>query len=163
MVYLIAVGKLKDPALEALERDYKERMHPHKLEIIEIKSKINSACKDAIREGLEKEGEEVVRKIEELSKGSSRKVILLAEQGKLFDSTQFSQMIFNLVAGGNQAVKKIFFVIGGAHGHGPAVLKIHDQLISLSPLTFPHRIARIVFVEQFYRAQTIHSRHPYHH
>ena len=112
----------------------------------------------ASAENKNAEGEEVQKKIKDIG-GSTVHVILLAENGKHYDSVKFSGWITTLI---EQKPEKIIFVIAGAEGHSPEILKIAHEKISLSLLTFPHKLARIVFVEQFYRAQTIKNGHPYH-
>jgi 23S rRNA (pseudouridine1915-N3)-methyltransferase len=57
---------------------------------------------------------------------------------------------------------RVIFLIAGAEGFSQEVLKASQEKISLSELTFPHKIARLLLVEQIYRAQTIRSGHPYH-
>jgi 23S rRNA (pseudouridine1915-N3)-methyltransferase len=53
-------------------------------------------------------------------------------------------------------------MIAGAEGFSSEVLKLCQERLSLSELTFPHKLARIILVEQLYRAQTIRTGHPYH-
>ena len=98
------------------------------------------------------------KKIKEISPNGAH-VILLAENGKLFDSPKFSEWIYSLI---EEKTEKLVFVIAGAEGHSEDMLKLAQGKISLSSLTFPHKIARILFIEQFYRAQTIKKKHPYH-
>lgn len=64
-----------------------------------------------------------------------------------------------MVAGTRQLV----FVVGGAYGFSEAVYKRADSKLSLSKLTFPHQLVRLLFVEQLYRAMTIIKGEPYHH
>jgi len=85
-------------------------------------------------------------------------LVLLKEQGKMFESSEFSSWLNSEL----QKAPKIIFVIGGASGHGEALLKLPHFALSLSPMTFPHKLARLLFVEQLYRAQTIRDKHPYH-
>ncbi len=63
----------------------------------------------------------------------------------------------------NAGIRDIAFMIGGAYGHGPAVLDAADLTLSLGPMTWPHRLARAMLAEQIYRAECIRSGHPYHH
>lgn len=147
-VYLVALGKLKDAHLEALENEYLKRIHSPHLKIIEVK---------ASAEQKEVEAEEVLKKIREIEKNPY--LVLLEEKGKIFESPQFSEWISGLI---EREGSKLFFVIGGAEGHGEVIRKIAKEKLSLSPLTFPHKLARLLFVEQFYRAQTIKKKHPYH-
>lgn len=152
-IYLIVVGKLKDAHLESLERNYLKRIFCFKLTIIELKSH---------QDNREVESLEILKKISELSAGKSAHLLLLTESGKLQDSEKFSKAFFHLVEE-KSGVKKIFLVVGGAHGFSQKLLDAADEQISLSPLTFPHKLARLILIEQIYRAQTIHYGHPYHH
>jgi 23S rRNA (pseudouridine1915-N3)-methyltransferase len=61
-----------------------------------------------------------------------------------------------------RATPAVTFIIGGAHGLAPAVLGRADEKISFSPMTFPHEVARLLLVEQLYRAGTILRGEPYH-
>ena len=68
-----------------------------------------------------------------------------------------------IVKKGNMGTKKIVFLIGGAFGIDPAVLERADHRISLSKLTFPHQLVRLILIEQIYRAYTIIKNEKYHH
>ena len=148
-VHLIVVGKLKDAHLEAVEEDYLKRIKSPPLKIHEVK---------ASAENKLAEGEAIQKKIREIAPNGCH-LVLLAENGKLFDSPKFSDWLFNLI---EEKTEKLIFVIAGAEGHSDEMLKLAQGKISLSTLTFPHKIARILFVEQFYRALTIKKNHPYH-
>lgn len=149
-VHLIVVGKLKDPHFEALEKDYLKRINFPTLLIHEVKN--NALSKES-------EGNEVIRKISEITKDTTPILILLAEHGKLFDSRSFSKWFYELY---ETRQEKIILVIAGAEGHGSNVLALPHQKLSLGALTFPHKLARIILVEQIYRAQTLKQGHPYH-
>lgn len=148
-VHLIAVGKLKDIHLETLEDEYLKRIRDPKLTIHEVK---------ATAENKEQEALDVIKKVKEISP-SGAYLVTLMEKGLEFDSKNFSQWLFQVF---EEHQKPIIFVLGGAEGHGKAVLEAMNAKFSLSKLTFPHKLARILFVEQFYRAQTIKKGHPYH-
>ncbi len=148
-VHLIVVGKLKDSHLEAIEADYLKRINSPVLKIYEVK---------ASAESKHSEGQEVQKKIKDIAPNSAH-VILLAENGKLFDSVKFSEWLYDSLESKND---KLIFVIAGAEGHSPEMIALAQGKISLSTLTFPHKLARILFIEQFYRAQTIKRNHPYH-
>ena len=96
-----------------------------------------------------KKEEDVISKI----KGD---VYLLEEKGLLMDTPEFSQWLFKKLE------TDFSLVIGGASGHHPSVIDIAKGSISLSPLTFPHKLARILLIEQIYRAVTLKAGHPYH-
>lgn len=86
-------------------------------------------------------------------------LVLLDEKGR----TQTSrQMAANLDAKLNQN-KRLVLVVGGAYGFSPEIRNRADDLWSLSPLTFPHQLVRIILLEQVYRAFSILSNSPYHH
>ena len=150
VLHLIVVGKLKDTHLNAIENDYLVRVTNPSLTIHEVK---------AFAENKMAEAKEVQKKIQEIAKESSPYLILLTEHGKTFNSPDFSKWLYQKIENINQ---KIIFIIAGAEGHAAELLEIAQEKISLSPLTFPHKLARIIFVEQVYRAQTIFKGHPYH-
>ena len=83
-------------------------------------------------------------------------IISLAEEGKLFSSNNFSSLLLNFDN------KKISFFIGDADGLSNHIKADSDLLLSLSPLTFPHELARLILVEQIYRAVSISQNSPYH-
>lgn len=147
--HLVVVGKLKDPHLEAIEADYLKRINNPELQIHEIK---------ASSENKEAEGEAILKKIKDLSQGTSAHLVAMTEWGKRSTSIAFADWTrVNFEKSG-----KVFFIIAGAEGFSEEVLKSCQERISLSELTFPHKLARILLVEQLYRAQTIRSGHPYH-
>ena len=83
--------------------------------------------------------------------------IVLDERGRLFTTEEFTEKL-NLWQGQG----KIAFLIGGSDGHSEKIHEAADELLSLSPLTFPHKLAYVILVEQLYRAMQITSGHPYH-
>jgi 23S rRNA (pseudouridine1915-N3)-methyltransferase len=83
-------------------------------------------------------------------------VILLDVVGKKLDSKDFAKTLLN------HSDKKITFIIGGAYGVSNKVKNRANNSISLSGLTFPHMLARIILLEQIYRAKSIIDNHPYH-
>lgn len=87
-------------------------------------------------------------------------IILLDEKGHQFSSEKFSQFIQHLM---NTEPRNIVFVIGGAYGFSDEFRKLASTKISLSAMTFPHQLIRLIFCEQFYRAMTIQRNEPYHH
>ncbi|MTH96354.1 23S rRNA (pseudouridine(1915)-N(3))-methyltransferase RlmH [Roseibium sp. RKSG952] len=87
------------------------------------------------------------------------RLVALDEHGKGLSSVEFSQ---RLEAWRNDSVGDVVFAIGGADGHGNALVKRADVKLSLGAMTWPHQIARILLAEQIYRAMTIQTGHPYH-
>ena len=144
---MIVVGKLNDSHIEELEREYFKRLTKPALTIHEVKSH---------SEDLEKEAREVSHKLDELEKNDSLFIVLLTEKGKQFESREFSDWLST-----QYESKRVVFVIGGAAGHGKNVISRSHFKLSLSELTYPHKLARLILVEQIYRAQTIKANHPY--
>lgn len=85
--------------------------------------------------------------------------IVLDEAGKGLGSRAFAAVLREVRDGGTQ---RLAFLIGGADGHGPAAHHGAKLVLSLSSMTLPHGLARIVLAEQLYRAVTLLSGHPYH-
>lgn len=145
---LLVVGKLKDSHLEALEADYLKRIINPPLLIQEVK---------ASAENKEAEGDALLKKIKEIAPNGAH-VIAMTEWGKKMTSVDFAEWTEGLI----QKPQKVIFVIAGAEGFSESFLKSIQEKISLSDLTFPHKLARLLLVEQIYRAQTIRQKHPYH-
>jgi 23S rRNA (pseudouridine1915-N3)-methyltransferase len=83
-------------------------------------------------------------------------LVVLTEEGQGFDSVAFAA---RLQGSGSQ---RLAFVIGGADGLDPALKASASWQLSLSPMTFPHELARLLLLEQLYRAQSIQQGGPYH-
>lgn len=147
-IHLIVVGKLADKNIEFLEQEYLKRLSGLKFTIHEVKSH---------SENLDLESREVKNKINEITKNDTPYIVLLTEKGKQFESRLFSNWLFEKTPSA-----KIIFVIGGAAGHGNDIIQMSSFKLSLSEFTFPHKLARLLFVEQVYRAMTIKDNHPYH-
>ncbi|MFE4106775.1 23S rRNA (pseudouridine(1915)-N(3))-methyltransferase RlmH [Almyronema epifaneia] len=137
-VKLIAVGKVKKGWLREGVEVYLQRLP--ELEIVEIKDSTPA-----------KEGDQILS----ILKGGDR-LIGLSEEGQTFSSVGFAH--FLAAADSNSLV----FVIGSAAGLSPALKQAASQLLSLSPMTFPHEVARLLLVEQLYRAKTILQGSQYH-
>jgi 23S rRNA (pseudouridine1915-N3)-methyltransferase len=117
--------------------------------------RIKRSCDAKMLSG-KKEGE-ISRFLNQLPRGSH--LIGMAEGGKGFTSEQFAGLLRGLMERGT---KEVVFLIGGADGFGPGWRERCDTILSLSPLTFSHRLARLVLMEQVYRALSIINNTPYH-
>lgn len=84
--------------------------------------------------------------------------VLLDPAGKLFDSEAFARQVVDRQ---RQAARDLIFFVGGADGLPAAWRSKADLLLSLSPMTYPHELARAVLAEQIYRAMAILNGHPY--
>ena len=83
-------------------------------------------------------------------------IICLTEEGKSFSSIELTSLLLNFKN------KKINFLIGDTDGIPPDIKEKSHLLLSLSPLTFPHELARLILLEQIYRAISISNNSPYH-
>lgn len=146
-LHLIVVGKLSEKNIEQLESDYLKRIIAPKFFIHEVKSH---------SENCDLEAREVLSKVSDISKNDKPFIVLLMEKGKQFTSIDFSKWLFAV-----SETQKIIFIIGGAAGHGEEVITKANFKLSLSELTYPHKLARLLLVEQIYRAITIKNNHPY--
>ncbi len=145
-LHLIVVGKLRDSHLEAIEADYLKRINNPPLLVHEVK---------ASAENKTAEGEALLKRVREL--GISH-LIALSEWGKKRTSVEFAGWTKDLIENHPKAA----FLIAGAEGFSEEVLGACRERVSLSDLTYPHKLARILIIEQIYRAQTIRTGHPYH-
>ncbi len=87
-------------------------------------------------------------------------IILLDEFGKEYTSEKFAQFLEHKIQIG---IKNPMFVVGGAYGFSEEIKKMSQAQISLSQMTFPHQLVRLIFIEQLYRAFTIIRKEKYHH
>ena len=87
-------------------------------------------------------------------------LVSLDENGKLLSSRKLAGFIQDR---GNESVKRLIFLIGGAYGLEESLLKKSKFIWSLSPLTFPHQLVRLILAEQVYRACSIGRNEKYHH
>ncbi|NCT54609.1 23S rRNA (pseudouridine(1915)-N(3))-methyltransferase RlmH [Candidatus Falkowbacteria bacterium] len=153
-ITLISVGKIKDKNLATLAQDYIKRLKPFaKLKIIEVEASPIISNNQTATKVLEGERLLKIIKLEE-EKARGGVVYLLAERGKIFNSSP------DLAAWLNKN-NPLILVLGGALGFSDDLYKNYPQ-ISLSPLTFPHELARVIFLEQFYRASLINMKKAYH-
>jgi len=83
-------------------------------------------------------------------------IICLSEEGKQFNSVELYSLLLNFKN------KKINFLIGDTDGVSSDIKEKSDLVLSLSPLTFPHELARLILIEQIYRAISISNNSPYH-
>jgi 23S rRNA (pseudouridine1915-N3)-methyltransferase len=156
-VHIIAVGKIKEKYLQLAISEYEKRLRPYvKLQIMEISDeKRPSNASPAIESAAKvKEGERILTMIPE---GSY--IIALDVQGQTWSSEELADSFGQWeLAGQNH----LAFVIGGDLGLSPALLSRSDMRLSLSKMTFTHPMARLLLLEQVYRAFRILRGEPYH-
>ena len=150
---IIAVGRAKAGPQKTLLETYAKRLTwPLSIEEVEEKRPLPS-------EALKIREAELLLGAVDGKKASHRVVIALDEHGKTMTSRDFAKRIGQLK---DQGVGEIVFLIGGADGHGKAVLDRADLKLSLGAMTWPHMMVRAMLAEQLYRAQQILAGHPYH-
>ncbi len=144
-----AIGKIKDPAIQSIINEYIKRLK-WRIMIHDFPP----AKDNDIGVIKRKEGALLMpmRKADVFT-------IAMDEAGDHLSSKEFAAKISDVQLSG---CSEIFFLIGGAHGHTDATLKDSNMALSLSKMTFPHQLARLLLVEQIYRAYTILLSHPYH-
>jgi 23S rRNA (pseudouridine1915-N3)-methyltransferase len=141
------IGKTKEKNWRALQEEYLQRLsHFVRFEIVEIRE-------SQTHEGVLTEGKRI---LENLNHNSF--ICLLDVQGKQIGSPQLAQTVEMWQ---NRGFKEIAFVIGGQDGVSEEVVKRADLKLSLSGLTLTHEMARVVLIEQLYRAYTIIKGFPY--
>ena len=156
-VYLICVGKLKEKFYKDACAEYIKRLSPYcRLTLVEIpEAKLSKdPTLGEITNALAKEGEAIRAKIP-----SGSRVAALCVEGRLCSSEELAQM---LPALGNSPDKHMVFIIGGSYGLHPSVKAEADIQLSMSPMTFPHHLARVMLLEQVYRAFQINGGSRYH-
>ena len=85
--------------------------------------------------------------------------VLLDKSGEHLDSEGFAKFLYTLSETG---INQISFIVGGAEGFPKQVTSKAKKILAVSKMVFPHKIARLILVEQLYRAKCIINRHPYH-
>ena len=132
-VKVLTIGRVKESWLESALAEYEKRLHPNVL----------------IEWRLAKDDKQLIEW------SAKESYIALDPKGKLFDSESWSKKMMQLGA-------RPIFCIGGPEGLPEEILKKAQLRWSLSPLTFTHQIARLILLEQIYRAMEIERGSPYH-
>ena len=156
-VELIVLGKLKEPYLRDAVAEYQKRLQAFcKLQTIELTPyRLPDDPADAlISDALEKEAAEIEKHIPQ-----NAFVYALCIEGKTMPSEQFSAQLEQAAVQGSGSV---VFVIGSSFGLSERVKRRADVRLSMSPMTFPHQLARVMLLEQLYRAFQIRSGGKYH-
>ncbi len=153
---IVCVGRLKEKFYAAAAEEYLKRLSRYgKMEIVELPDLPEPAhSSDADRKAvMDKEGESILGKIR-----PQDHVIALCVDGPQYESEQFARKIKDSEMTGERQV----FVIGGSLGLSRAVIQRADEKISLSKMTFPHQLARVLLLEQIYRGCKINAGERYH-
>ncbi len=142
---IITFGSIKEQNLRALEADYLKRLKgAWPVVVTELKCESNPR----------KEAESLLSFLP-----NRAFLVALDEKGQQFTSSLFTQFLAERL---NDSQKPLYFAIGGAFGWDETVRIRGDLILALSQLTFPHQLARLILIEQIYRAYTIIRGMPYH-
>lgn len=150
-----SIGKNHEPYIKPGIEEFTNRMlnyFPVKWNLITPPKNAGSLTEDLLKK---KEAELVLSALQK-----DDYLIVLDEKGKQFTSLELSMFIQNRA---NEGQKHLVFLIGGAYGMDETVLKRANHKWSLSLLTFPHQLVRLILCEQVYRACTILRNEKYHH
>lgn len=154
-VTLLVVGKTDSTYLAQGINEYTKRLKHYvnfEIDVIpDIKKNKNRSSEDQKK----LEGELILAKV-----SSGKELHLLDENGLIFSSREFAGFIEKKMVSG---LKELILVIGGPYGFSSEVYEKAVSRISLSKMTFSHQMARLLCVEQIYRAFTILKGEPYHH
>ena len=156
-VNIICIGNLKEKYWRDACAEYAKRLGGFcKFSITEVnESRLPKSYSDAdIAKVIESEGDRILEKIP-----SGSFVIAMCIEGKELSSPQLASKFGQIAVGGRSRVD---FVIGGSYGLSEAVKKRADLRLSMSPMTFPHQLARVMLCEQIYRAFSINADTKYH-
>jgi 23S rRNA (pseudouridine1915-N3)-methyltransferase len=154
---LITLGKLKEPFYRSAVAEYEKRMKAYGgitiLELPEIRLPENPS-QAQIAAALKKEAETVRAKLPK-----NCWLCVLTPEGKLVSSEELAKKLSSVRTGGKS---ELVFLIGSSFGLDPELKAQGDFRLSMSPMTFPHHLARVMVLEQLYRAESILAGSKYH-
>ena len=156
-VKLICVGKMREKFYIDAFEEYRKRLQAYcRLELTEITEQRLSdrPAEKEITAALEREGQEILKTVP-----ADAYLVALCVEGKQMPSEGMAELI---AARENAGKPKLCFVIGGSFGLSPTVKARADRKLSMSQMTFPHHLARVMLVEQVYRGFKINEGSQYH-
>ncbi len=154
-ITLLVVGKTDKTYIKEAVAEYQKRLKHYIGFDIEVIPDVKKAKNITDKIQKIKEGENILARI-----GAGKEMHLFDEGGKMYSSKEFASFLEKKMVNG---VRELIFVIGGPYGFSDDVYKTAVSKISLSKMTFSHQMARLLCVEQIYRAFTILNGEPYHH
>ena len=155
---IIAVGRIRERYWQDALADYERRIRPYaRLEVVEVPEARVPEGGSAAQEqrSLDQEAESILRRMN----GHEGPVIVLDRRGRSLDSLELAAWLEEQLMEGQ---KETQWVIGGPRGLAGAVLKRADLVLSISRMTFPHQMMRLILLEQLYRGFRIMHHEPYH-
>lgn len=156
-IEILSVGRLKQNAEEKLQHRYLERIQKtgptQGIKSLNL-TELNESKLPTPKARKNEEAEKLLAK-----SSTNAYLIALDEHGKTYSSIEFANL---LKTQKENAATPLCFLLGGPDGHGETVQNQAHLTLSLSTMTLPHGLARIVLLEQIYRTLTIWTGHPYH-
>ena len=153
---VISIGQLKNNPILEIQKDYESRILNLSKSVgiknIEIKE-LPISKKSSIKERQKEEAKIISQHIKKHNLN-----VFLDGKGENINSVDISQIISKSSFDGNDLV----FIIGGPDGFDEKIIKAANKIISFSKVTWPHKLIRIMLLEQLYRGITILNNHPYH-
>lgn len=156
-ITLICMGKLKEKFYLSAAAEYEKRLKGYcAFQLIELpEHRLPDAPSPAeISAGLEKEADAIISKI---PKGAW--FCTLTPEGKMLSSESLAEKLKEVKLSGKSSA---CFLIGSSFGIAPRLKQMADLKLSMSPMTFPHHLARVMVLEQLYRAEAIQAGSKYH-
>lgn len=153
-ITIVAVGKLKERFWSDACAEYLKRLSGYAKVMVREVADVDPARAGGVQAARVKEGAAILDAI-----SPSSHVILMAIEGKQRSSEQLARRLDALCLDGRS---DITFVIGGSDGVDASVYARADETLSFGPITLPHNLARVVLLEQVYRAIKISRGEPYH-
>lgn len=151
-IRLLVVGDRQPTWVDTAVNEYLKRIRlPWRVDLQSLPTA--SRAQRTAEQAMQREGEQVLASLR-----PKEKMVLLDEHGQRFGSRNFARHLQQLATESPDLV----VVIGGPDGHAPAVQARAAERWSLSDMTLPHGLARVVVAEQLYRAQSVLAGHPYH-
>jgi 23S rRNA (pseudouridine1915-N3)-methyltransferase len=156
-IKLIAVGRLKERFWKEAVEEYSKRLGAYaNLSVHEVSDRSLAVLPNP-GQILEEEARDILSCLKNQQAKGLR--LLLDIKGEPTSSEDLAKLIADQEASGQP---QLTFIIGGSHGVAPEVRQIADRRLSFGPLTLPHNLARVVLLEQIYRAFKINRGEPYH-
>lgn len=154
---IIAVGRMKEKGFRMLADEYLKRLQRFaKTEEVELNdlAEPETASAAAERQVMDREGEHILARIR-----PGDYVVALTIEGRMRSSEELAARVDELLTAGKSS---LVFVIGGSLGLSESVRARADEQLSMSRMTFPHQLARVMLLEQLYRAMKIRAGERYH-
>ncbi len=153
-IRIVATGRLKERFWKDACAEYLKRLKAYaQVSLVEVADRDPARC-GGVRDALAQEGADILRALP-----LRAHVILLDSRGRERTSEQIAARLDELALGG---VGELTFIIGGSHGVDAQVYEAANESLSLGRITLPHNLARVVLLEQVYRAFKINRGEPYH-